>query len=49
MDLKNDIMATSVITHKEEHLRGSEIITDIVVGMSYRLTVPFALAFNNLS
>ena len=31
-------------THKEEHLRSSEFITDIVIGMSDGLTVPFALA-----
>jgi vacuolar iron transporter family protein len=31
-------------THKEEHLKSSEFITDIVIGMSDGLTVPFALA-----
>ena len=30
--------------HHEEHLTSSEIITDIVIGMSDGLTVPFALA-----
>src|SRR6478752_5092966 len=30
--------------HTEEHLTGSEILTDIVIGMSDGLTVPFALA-----
>ena len=30
--------------HKEEHLRSSLFITDIVIGMSDGLTVPFALA-----
>lgn len=30
--------------HKEEHLRSSEFIRDIVIGMSDGLTVPFALA-----
>ncbi len=30
--------------HKEEHLGSSEFITDIVIGMSDGLTVPFALA-----
>ena len=30
--------------HKEEHLASSEFITDIVIGMSDGLTVPFALA-----
>jgi VIT1/CCC1 family predicted Fe2+/Mn2+ transporter len=32
------------MTHKEEHLRSSDFITDIVIGMSDGLTVPFALA-----
>ena len=31
-------------SHVEEHMRGSEILTDIVIGMSDGLTVPFALA-----
>jgi VIT1/CCC1 family predicted Fe2+/Mn2+ transporter len=30
--------------HHEEHLTSSELITDIVIGMSDGLTVPFALA-----
>lgn len=30
--------------HKEEHLQSSDFITDIVIGMSDGLTVPFALA-----
>ena len=30
--------------HKEEHLTSSELISDIVIGMSDGLTVPFALA-----
>jgi vacuolar iron transporter family protein len=30
--------------HKEDHLKSSEFITDIVIGMSDGLTVPFALA-----
>ncbi|MEO8711858.1 MAG: VIT1/CCC1 transporter family protein [Parafilimonas sp.] len=30
--------------HAEEHLKSSETITDIVIGMSDGLTVPFALA-----
>jgi len=30
--------------HTEHHLTGSEILTDIVIGMSDGLTVPFALA-----
>ena len=32
------------ISHKEEHLGSSQFITDIVIGMSDGLTVPFALA-----
>ena len=31
-------------THTEQHLTSSEILTDIVIGMSDGLTVPFALA-----
>ena len=30
--------------HKENHLRNSDFITDVVIGMSDGLTVPFALA-----
>src|SRR5215212_8170534 len=30
--------------HHEAHLKSSEVITDIVIGMSDGLTVPFALA-----
>ena len=30
--------------HVEEHMQGSEVLTDIVIGMSDGLTVPFALA-----
>jgi VIT1/CCC1 family predicted Fe2+/Mn2+ transporter len=37
-------MATTIAAHKEEHLGSSEFITDIVIGMSDGLTVPFALA-----
>lgn len=37
-------MAASEKVHKEEHLGSSEFITDIVIGMSDGLTVPFALA-----
>ncbi len=32
------------IIYKEEHLKSSEFITDMVIGMSDGLTVPFALA-----
>lgn len=31
-------------THKEEHLKSSDLLTDVVIGMSDGLTVPFALA-----
>jgi VIT1/CCC1 family predicted Fe2+/Mn2+ transporter len=37
-------MATSKSLHKEEHLGSSAFITDMVIGMSDGLTVPFALA-----
>src|SRR5664280_706723 len=30
--------------HKEEHLQSSDILRDVVIGMSDGLTVPFALA-----
>lgn len=37
-------MSAVNITHSEEHLRSSDFITDVVIGMSDGLTVPFALA-----
>jgi vacuolar iron transporter family protein len=37
-------MANISVTHKEEHMGSSDFITDIVIGMSDGLTVPFALA-----
>ena len=37
MNITNEI-------HKEEHLQSSDFITDVVIGMSDGLTVPFALA-----
>ncbi|MCX6252076.1 MAG: VIT1/CCC1 transporter family protein [Bacteroidetes bacterium] len=37
-------MVTGKISHQEEHLGSSAFITDIVIGMSDGLTVPFALA-----
>ena len=37
-------MAITTAVHKEEHLGSSEFITDVVIGMSDGLTVPFALA-----
>ena len=37
-------MTVDKVSHKEEHLRSSVFITDIVIGMSDGLTVPFALA-----
>lgn len=33
-----------VLQHEEQHLKSSDLITDIVIGMSDGLTVPFALA-----
>jgi VIT1/CCC1 family predicted Fe2+/Mn2+ transporter len=42
--LKSKLMTEIIDTHKEEHLRSSDFITDIVIGMSDGLTVPFALA-----
>lgn len=32
------------MTHEEEHFGGSDVVRDIVIGMSDGLTVPFALA-----
>lgn len=37
-------MTDTTKSHKEEHLGSSAFITDIVIGMSDGLTVPFALA-----
>lgn len=37
-------MADVGYLHREEHLRSSDFISDIVIGMSDGLTVPFALA-----
>ena len=37
-------MDTHSHSHTEEHMQGSEILRDIVIGMSDGLTVPFALA-----
>jgi VIT1/CCC1 family predicted Fe2+/Mn2+ transporter len=37
-------IVTAPAAHVEQHLKGSEILTDIVIGMSDGLTVPFALA-----
>src|ERR1700743_2780373 len=31
-------------THEESHFQSSDLVTDIVIGMSDGLTVPFALA-----
>src|ERR1700733_4232993 len=36
--------STTAHSHIEQHMRGSEVLTDIVIGMSDGLTVPFALA-----
>jgi VIT1/CCC1 family predicted Fe2+/Mn2+ transporter len=37
-------MTVSVQPHKEEHFQASNVLRDIVIGMSDGLTVPFALA-----
>ncbi|MCX6903238.1 MAG: VIT1/CCC1 transporter family protein, partial [Verrucomicrobia bacterium] len=34
----------TVMPHIEEHFSGSEMVRDVVIGMSDGLTVPFALA-----
>src|ERR1700733_5011142 len=36
--------STTAHSHVEQHMRGAEVLTDIVIGMSDGLTVPFALA-----
>ena len=41
---KQEIMTGKTGLHKEKHLKSSDFITDIVIGMSDGLTVPFALA-----
>lgn len=38
------IMMDTHLHHHEQHLKSSDFITDIVIGMSDGLTVPFALA-----
>jgi len=40
----HQIDQTIPTAHTEQHMRSSEILTDIVIGMSDGLTVPFALA-----
>jgi vacuolar iron transporter family protein len=35
---------TDTYLHREEHLQSSDFLTDVVIGMSDGLTVPFALA-----
>jgi len=37
-------MADTHLHHHEEHLKSSDLLSDIVIGMSDGLTVPFALA-----
>src|SRR5258708_21201479 len=39
-----DTPIPSASAHTEQHMRSSAIVTDIVIGMSDGLTVPFALA-----
>src|SRR6058998_1678171 len=35
---------STIPDHQEHHLKSSDLITDVVIGMSDGLTVPFALA-----
>ncbi|MEO5500795.1 MAG: VIT1/CCC1 transporter family protein [Ginsengibacter sp.] len=37
-------MSTKIASHHEEHLESSDLLRDVVIGMSDGLTVPFALA-----
>ena len=37
-------MIVSRVHHQEQHFTGSEVVRDLVIGMSDGLTVPFALA-----
>ncbi len=37
-------MIASRVEHQEKHFTGSEVVRDVVIGMSDGLTVPFALA-----
>ncbi len=37
-------MQDTHLHHREEHLKSSDMLTDVVIGMSDGLTVPFALA-----
>jgi vacuolar iron transporter family protein len=37
-------MIVSRVRHQEQHFTGSEVVRDLVIGMSDGLTVPFALA-----
>ena len=37
-------MITTRVEHQEKHFTGSEVVRDVVIGMSDGLTVPFALA-----
>jgi VIT1/CCC1 family predicted Fe2+/Mn2+ transporter len=39
-----EIQMNKQVYHQEEHLKSSDFITDVVIGMSDGLTVPFALA-----
>jgi VIT1/CCC1 family predicted Fe2+/Mn2+ transporter len=43
-DIKMDEKSIDKGMHQEKHLKSSDFITDIVIGMSDGLTVPFALA-----
>lgn len=44
MQLKTFLMHDTHLHHHEQHLQSSDLLKDIVIGMSDGLTVPFALA-----
>jgi VIT1/CCC1 family predicted Fe2+/Mn2+ transporter len=44
METVDNLVNDKQLRHKEEHLLSSAFITDVVIGMSDGLTVPFALA-----
>jgi VIT1/CCC1 family predicted Fe2+/Mn2+ transporter len=40
----NSIIMSEIHLHLEEHMKSTDLLSDIVIGMSDGLTVPFALA-----
>jgi hypothetical protein len=40
----NSIIMSDIHLHLEEHMKSTDLLSDIVIGMSDGLTVPFALA-----